>query len=58
MSASTLNKIEGVGTKRASLLLRKFKSISNIKKLDIEELSRVVPVNVAENIYRYYREEK
>ncbi len=54
VSRSSLDKIPGVGKHRASALLRRFKSITNIKNADVNSLARVVPANVATEIYRYY----
>lgn len=55
---STLDKIEGVGQKRRNELLRHFKSITAIKNADLEELSAVVPKDVAMKIYQWFRGEK
>lgn len=55
MKRSSLCDIEGVGEKTAKKLLRHFKSISNIKSANVEEL-RAGGANetVAKNIYNYY----
>lgn len=47
---SELDSIEGIGEKRKKELLKKFGSLKKIKEASIEELSKVVPKNVAENI--------
>ena len=54
---SILDEIEGVGPNRKKLLLRKFKSLSKIKEATIEELSEVVPTQVAINIINTLKEE-
>lgn len=51
---SELLAIEGVGKVRAKALLKHFKSIKNITSASINELNKIVPQNVAENIYNYY----
>ncbi len=51
---SELDKIEGVGPARRSKLLKRFKSIKNIKNASVEELSSEVPLPVAEAILKYY----
>ena len=51
---SELLNISGVGEARAKLLFKEFKSIDKISSLTVEELSKVVPKNVAEKIYFYY----
>ena len=52
ISRSALNGIQGVGPKRQRLLLKEFKSISNIKKASAEELSSRcnIPINIAKKI--------
>ena len=50
---SKLDVIEGVGEKRRNDLLKSFGSIKAITKATVEELSKVVPKNVAQNIYEH-----
>jgi len=45
--SSELDNIEGIGKKRRDALLEKFKSLENIKNSNIEELSSVVPKDIA-----------
>ncbi len=47
---SILDEVEGIGQKRKLQLLRKYKSISNIKKATLEELTEIVPEKVARNL--------
>jgi len=51
---SELEKIPGVGPKKKILLLKRFKSVNKIKKTSIEELSEVVDIKTAENIFNYF----
>ncbi len=51
---SELDKIEGIGPKRRSDLLKHFKSIKSIKEAGLEELGTVLPKNVAEQVYRHF----
>lgn len=51
---SSLDQIEGVGEKRRSDLLKHFGTIENIRAASVDELSRVVPRTVAENVHDYY----
>lgn len=53
----SLTEIEGVGEKRASALLKYFKSITAIKNAEVDELSKAPGITsaVAQNIYDYYR---
>ncbi len=48
---SSLDDIKGLGPKLKIKLLRKYKSIANIKKQSVEELSSVLPKNVALEVY-------
>jgi excinuclease ABC subunit C len=50
---SKLDVIEGVGEKRRNDLLKSFGSIKAITKATVEELSNIVPKNVAQNIYEH-----
>lgn len=53
----SLTEIEGVGEKRASALLKYFKTITAIKNAEVDELSKAPGITsaVAQNIYNYYR---
>lgn len=50
MVKSFLDDINGLGEVRKEKLLKHFKSVKRIKEASIEELSEVIPVNVAESI--------
>lgn len=53
----SLTEIEGVGEKRASALLKYFKTMTAIKNAEADELSKAPGITsaVAQNIYDYYR---
>ena len=51
---SKLDQIEGVGPKRRNDLLKSFGSVKAIAAAGAEELSKTVPKNVADKIYRYF----
>ena len=51
---SSLDQIEGVGEKRRNNLLKHFGTIENIRAASVDELARVVPRTVAENVHDYY----
>ena len=53
----SLTEIEGVGEKRASALLKYFKTMTAIKNAEVDELSKASGITsaVAQNIYDYYR---
>lgn len=53
----SLTEIEGVGEKRASALLKYFKTMTAIKNAEVDELSKAPGITsaVAQKIYDYYR---
>ena len=52
---SLLDGVEGLGPKYKTKLLKEFKTISNIKTKNINELSKVLPRNVATRLYNKLR---
>ena len=54
---SPLDNVKGLGPKSRNKLLRKYKSIANIKTLSLAELKTVLNDNVAETLYNKLREE-
>ncbi len=56
MLSSILELVPGIGEQRRKDLLRKFSSLKKIKEASIEELSEVLPNDVAENLYHYLKE--
>lgn len=59
MIQSELDQIKGVGEKRRNLLLRHFKTLDNIKKASVEDITKLgIPKNVASEIVRYFAEPK
>lgn len=57
---SELSKIPLVGKKKINILFENFKSIDNIKKASMQELSQVEGIGqiIAKNIYEYFHAEK
>ena len=55
---SILDEIEGIGPKRKKDLLRTFGGITKLREADCEEIAKVVPKEVAENVYRVLHEKK
>lgn len=57
---SVLDEIPGVGPSRRKALMRRFKSIEEVKSADVETLAGVdeIPRSVAEGIYAFFHEEK
>lgn len=57
---SVLDEIPGVGPSRRKALMRRFKSIEEVKNADVETLAGVdeIPRSVAEGIYAFFHEGK
>ena len=55
--SSILDNIDGIGDKRKKELLKKYKTIDNMKKATKEELEELLPSKVALNFYNYLRSE-
>ena len=51
--SSVLDNISGLGDKRKKLLIKKYGSLSKIKEASVEELSELIPENVASNLFDY-----
>ena len=53
---SVLDDIPGVGEARRRAIMRAFRSIDEVRKASVEELSSIneIPINVAEAIYAYF----
>ena len=48
--ASILDNVEGIGAKRKEKLLKEYKTVNKLKKAKLEDLSKIVPSDVARNI--------
>lgn len=51
MTKSILDEVEGIGNARKKELWKHFKSMKRLKEATIEELSEIIPKNVAQNLY-------
>ncbi|MBQ9024034.1 MAG: excinuclease ABC subunit UvrC [Bacilli bacterium] len=51
--SSVLDDIPGIGEKRRKALIKEFKTINNIKDASIEELSKILPIEVAKSLKNY-----
>ncbi len=51
--SSILDNIDGIGNVRKKELIKKYGNINNIKNASIEELSQIVPENVAKDLKNY-----
>ncbi len=52
---SILDNVKGIGDKRKIDLLKKYKSLTGLKKLTITELEKELPKEVADNLYDYLK---
>ena len=53
---SILDSVEGIGTKRKEELLKKYKTITKLKQLTLEELENILPKNAAQNLKEFLNE--
>ena len=54
---SELDDIKGIGPKTKDMLLKKLKSVNNIKEADIQSLTNIIGVSKASIIYNYFHAE-
>ena len=51
--SSVLDNIEGIGDKRKTELLKKYRSINKMKEASIDELDKILPHNVSVNLHDF-----
>ena len=51
--SSVLDNIEGIGEKRKTELLKKYRSINKMKEASIDELDKILPHNVSVNLHDF-----
>jgi len=56
--SSILDNIEGIGNVRKKELIKAFGSVKKISETSIDELSKYIPIKVAENLKKYINEYK
>jgi excinuclease ABC subunit C len=56
--ASVLDEINGIGPSRKKNLIKKFGSIKKIKEATIDELSTIIPIQIAEKLKKFLLEKK
>ena len=52
---SVLDNIDGIGKVRKEQLIKKYKTITKLKKLSVEELNKILPKKVANNLYDFLK---
>ena len=58
LQGSSLEKIPGIGPKRRTDLLKRFKTVAAIRDASLQELEAVLPKDAANAVYAYYRQEE
>ena len=56
--SSVLDEVDGIGNKRKKELIKKYGSIDKIKEANIEELSSIIPLNVAKELKKYLNDKE
>lgn len=56
--SSILNEIEGIGNKRKKELIKKFGSVTKIEEASIEELTTILPIEIAKNLQKFLKSRK
>lgn len=51
--SSILNEIEGIGNKRRKELIKKFGSVTKMEEASIDELTTILPLEVAKNLQKF-----
>ena len=55
--SSVLDEIPGIGTRRRTLILKKYKSVKAVKSASLDELKEILPVNAANAVYDYFHKD-
>ena len=58
MKGSTLDKIPGIGEKRRTELLKRFKTVSAVRQAGLQELQSVLPRDAAAAVYQFFHQEE
>ena len=58
MLSSLLSMVPGIGEGRRKMLLKEFTSLKKMKEASVSDLEKVLPHDVAENLFNYLKEEK
>ena len=53
--SSVLDNISGLGEKRKKQLIKKYGSVLKISEASIEDLSKIIPLNIAEKLHEYLK---
>ena len=53
--SSILDNINGIGKSRRKALIKEFGSVQKIKAASVEDLSKIVPENIAVNIHEFFK---
>lgn len=58
MTKSILDEVEGIGEVRKKEIWKQFKSLKRLKEASVEEISEVIPLKVAEDLYQILHAEQ
>ena len=53
---SVLSNVSGLGDKRRTALLKKYGSLKKIEEASVDELKKIIPEDIAENLKDYLKE--
>lgn len=53
--SSILDNVPGIGNVRKNELLKKFPSVNKMKEASIDDLEKILPSNIAKNLYEYLK---
>ena len=56
--SSVLDNVPGIGSERKKMLLRKYKTITKLKSLTIDELKECLPDKVAKDLHEFLKEDE
>ena len=56
--SSVLDNIEGIGEKRKKELIKKFGSVAKMEEATLEDLSSIIPIEIAINLKKYLKARK
>lgn len=56
--SSVLDNISGIGAKRKKMLIKKYGSVAKMREATIEELSELLPEEVAKNLFQFLKDFK
>lgn len=56
--SSALDNIPGIGEKRKKLLIKEYKTITNMKSKEISDFNKILPYDVSINVYNFLKQKR